>query len=551
MPPFHFLQDGHDAMGTKSKPKINLVGSNVFGQNPYINNQQTFNMMVSDDKLVAFPGYAVQIKNYNPDSKGRGAFPSLQGGFFLRVIDNIVYKVRGPRGHLNQQPIFELNTYTGNVFMAENIASQIGIVDGKDYWVYNYETGNTVPVELPPNSVSGAPMLPGFITYHDGYFIISDSASNQWPLTQQNQATNLFWGASSTPVIGSIQTKPDNTVAVVRAPGKGNLIYVFGQTVMEMWYDVGLQLFPYQRNNSISIDYGCLSSGTIAAMDNYVAFLGVNEQSGPVIMISTGGGFTPISTDGIDYRLAQLVNPSKSTAFFYQINGHVLYQITFYDPRDNVTHVYDFKTQKFYFATDENTNYHIAQNIAFFNNTNYFVSLNDGSLYEMNSVYTTYDYRDPVNPSEDDEFTIPRIRYFNTIRDEEEDVAVPFIIDNISMEIEQGIDKRYQGPELEYICGENGYTITGEAPYGYIGNYISNESTVNDYTPYSDMAISKDGGESFGNFIRKEMHPLGLRKNKLLFRRMGMSNDYSGQIRWWTRGDLTVGAANIQVRVKS
>lgn len=114
-------------MGTKSKPKINLVGSNVFGQNPYINNQQTFNMMVSDDKLVAFPGYAVQIKNYNPDSKGRGAFPSLQGGFFLRVIDNIVYKVRGPRGHLNQQPIFELNTYTGNVFMAENIASQLGL----------------------------------------------------------------------------------------------------------------------------------------------------------------------------------------------------------------------------------------------------------------------------------------------------------------------------------------------------------------------------------------------------------------------------------------
>ena len=59
-----------------------------------------------------------------------------------------------------------------------------------------------------------------------------------------------------------------------------------------------------------------------------------------------------ITTDGIDYVLSQLTNPSDSQGFIFRQDGHLIYHINFYT--DNLSLFYDFNNKKFFHASDHN-----------------------------------------------------------------------------------------------------------------------------------------------------------------------------------------------------
>ena len=528
----------------KSERMLEIVGSNTFGRNARISPEQTFNMMISDNWLVQTPGYK-RIVDLVGGGIGRHIYSSSQGNFMIAIVDNRVYRISGPADNLVSSLIFKIDTFFGDISVDENVAYQIAICDGLDLWIYDWRTNIPSKAVLPTNSQTASTILPGYVTYHDGYFIVSDTTSSFWYLSALNNGLSWQWGAGSTYVAGRILTKPTTCQAVLRAPGKGNLIYVFGENVTEMWQNVGAQLFPYQRNSSVSIDYGCISTTTIAAMDNYIAFLGANEKSGPVIMISEGGGFTHLSTDGIDFKLADLVSPGLSYAFFYKIDGHVFYQITFYDPRDNYTLIYDFNTKKFFYLTDENMNFHIAETVAFYNNTYYFVSLKDASIYEMSGNYTNYDYTAPGSLVTN-KYEIPRMRICNQMELAD---TQRFIANSLTFAIEQGVDVNYPGSELYYITTESGLVLSLEQPYGYVAPFISTEQVVNPYVPRVDMCVSRDGGETFGSFVGYPLNPLGVRKNRVVFYRLGQVNSLAFQFRFWSLDRVTVSNGVFQARV--
>jgi len=505
-------------------------------------------MFVSDDWLVQLPGYKKAIE-FTGRYVGRAIYSSDRGGFMLCVIDNVVFKVTGPNNNLSTQALFELETFTGDVFIDENLASQIGICDQKDLWIYNFQTGVIEKVVFPNSQRTNKPIHPTYITYHDGYFIVPNKDTPDWYLSKSNNGLDWNWGAGPLPVSATIQTKPDNCVAVLRAPGKGNLIYVFGKNVVELWYDNGGQIFPYQRSTSDSVDYGCLSSTTIAAMDNFIAWLGVNEKSGPVIMVSTGSGFQRLSTDGIDFKLADVQFPEDSYGFFYKSDGHVLYQLTFFNPVDNFTLVYDFNTKLFFYATDENMNFHIAESVAYFNDTYYFVDIGSGSVFELNSSYTSYDYTLPspsvVNPNPPIVNEIPRMRVCNTMRQTD---ASPFIANSLAFTIDQGNDTYFPGSIIYNLSTEDGRILTTEAPYGYVGHQLTTEQDVDPYVPRIDMSISKDGGNTFGSFTSVDMYSVGNRLNRVTFWKLGRVNDLVVQFRFWSKSSVTVSNGVLQAR---
>jgi hypothetical protein len=518
-----------------SEIAVRIVGSNTFGRNDKMSSERTYNMMIADDWLVQTPGYKKQL-TISSTGFGRGGFSSTRGNFMLVVIENMVYRVSGPKTALNFQFIFMIDTFFGDVSIDENIAYQITICDSQALWVYNWNTNMVTKATLPTNTQTGNPIVPGFVTFHDGYTIVPDTTSASWYLSPlNNPAGNWEWGGGSTPVFGTIQTKPDFAEAVLRAPGKGNLIYVFGQNVTEMWYDNGNQLFPYQRSNSVSIDYGCLSSNTIDTMDEYVAYLGVNEKAGPVLLVSSGGPFQKISTDGIDYLFAQLVHPEQSDGFFYKISGHVFYQITFSHAADNLSLIYDFNTQKFFYLTDENMNYHIAKTVMFYNNTYYFVSLNDGCLYEMSQEFTQYDYMDPKSGN-GAIFEIPRMRVTDNL--EQEDSSM-FIGNSFTFLFEQGVDPFYPSSPIRLITTEGGKVLTQEAPVGYIGQFMQTEEVLAPYQPRIDLSLSFDSGQTFGNTVSYPLNALGDRKNRIVFWGLGGGNSLTIQLRFWSKYRVT------------
>ena len=386
---------------------LDIVGSTKFGRYPKISIEETYNMIVSDGFLVPYAGHK-KVAEIIEDGQGRAIYSSTRFKHMIIVIDNIVYSVSN---NISVTPVGTIATFIGDVFIDENNVNQIAICDLQNIYIYNWVTSvfTTATIDF----------IPGYISFQNGRFIAASTGTNQWRLSKDGDG--LTWPNDSQHV-GLLQTKPDTVVGAQRFPGRGNLLFVFGNTVIEPWQDIGATLFPYLRNNNLNIDYGCLNPATIAFNETLIVWLAANEKSGPAIMYTTGGDATKISTDGIDFRLAQLKNPSNSYGFLFRQDGHILYQITF--PDDNVTYVYDFNSKLFFTLSDEFLNSHIAKRVAFFNDSYYFVSFNDGNLYELNTKYTNYDGVE-----------IPRIRICRPMRLTD---ASRFSVNNLTFTIEQG-----------------------------------------------------------------------------------------------------------------
>lgn len=512
-----------------------IAGGTKFGRYPKISKEESWNFIVSDGWLVPYAGYKNQL-NLAPTLSGRGLYSSFVGNFMIAVIGTGVYKitVSVATGNLISTPIGQLFTDQGDVYISENNNRQICITDNIYVYVYNYGTGadsgtfkssNPINSSDPTRYFSFPFQNPGYISFQNGRLIIACNTTTNWVLSGLNDATS--WSANANSV-GSIQTKPDFCQAVLPMPGGGNNLMVFGRNVTELWQDVGKATFPYQRNSTFNVDYGCLNPATVAHLKNYVVWLAVNEQSGPVLMVAFGNDIQAISTDGIDFQLGNLTDPENCTGFLYQQDGHLLYQFTF--PTDNISYAYDFETKMFFNVSDENLNYHIAREVVYFNNTYYFVSLNGGNIYAFDTIYTAADYGGDVVKS------IPRIRITPPLRLPSQRYyigkSLGFTVENGQPNIKRTVTT-LQNDNVG-IATEGGTNICTES-----GAIICTEGTTpvpnQTYTYYSEqinLAVSRDGGVTFGNFWGQYMNPTGQFKSRLIWQRLGIANDSTYQIRY-------------------
>lgn len=550
---------------------VNVTGSSTFGRYSKISGEKTFNQFESDGWLVPTGGFKKILEMIEKGGKGRGFFKSTRGNFMIAVINANVYKISAPTAYpilfgnplsLNYSLIGSLMTQFGPVFIDENLFSQICFVDGLNAYIYNYQYPNAgIQVQTQGALGSGA-LYPNYVTFHNGLFLFGN---NPYELNVNNNISGSFWyayeyvnptGANAIQQHAqlSLQTKPDYALAIKRIPGQANNVLVFGSTVCEVWTSVNTT-DVYRKNTSVSVDYGCLSVDTIAASDDYIAWLGINEYSGPVILVYSGQGAQQISTDGISYLMSTIVNPSKSAATFLQEDGHLFYQVTFYDPRDNLTLRYDFTTKKFYNVTDENMNYFPSADIVYFNGENYFISLNDGSLYQLSTDFTTYDYN--FVSEENIDFTdwryihtIPRIRIAETIRSPR---TSRFRINTFTLTIEQGTDNGIQFPkDFTILVAEDGTRLVSEGGIQLIPEDATRAAlfandTIFDRQPCVDLAYSFDGCVTFGMANRRYLNPIGYRKNILQWYQAGQANEATPMLRFNNMGRVLVRDAVMDV----
>jgi hypothetical protein len=543
---------------------LKMAGGNHFGRYNKISDEQTWNMIVSEGALVDYAGY----QNLFPaplvaNASGRGIYSSNNGHIMIVVIGSAVYSISQA---LAPTFIGNLQTSQGDVFISENNASQIAIADESFLYVYNYKTPTTpkllqsigmpLPPAMPPAGRFFAPFVtPGYVSFQNGRLIVADLNSQNWWLSGINDA--LQWSLTDTSnkaYQGSITVKPDTIQAAVPIPGAGNLLAVFGHTVMEMWQDVGNAVFPYQRSSTYNVDYGCLNASSIAALDSTIVWLSANEQGGATIMKIDGAGAREqsISTDGIDFKLSEITDPTNCTGFLFRQDGHLIYQFTF--PTNNLSYVYDFNTNTFFTVSDEDQNYHIARNVVFFNNDYYFVSLNDGNVYTFGTQFSSLQYS-ATNIQQ-----MPRIRITPPIRLPSQRM---FICKSVGFTIENGQPNERQisfGP-IYLITQDGKFLITQGTEEGLLvsqddnyfetqdGNLLETqqpsftdssfliaqqmETFIDDATTECiDLRVSRDGGESFSSAIRYYMNPTGQRQSRLTWWRLGQSNDLTIQIQF-------------------
>jgi hypothetical protein len=542
---------------------ININGSSTFGRYPKISIEKTYNLFSSDDWLVPYAGYQ-SVQNLNLGNVGRGIHTSTKLNRLVSVVDEKVYLIniffdQNLAKTFDTQAIHigTLQTDDGVVYIAENNKPQILFSDNVNLYIYDRT--------LTPSfqTISTIDFTPGYIDFHDTYFLCAASqdnfysppANNTWRLSDSNDGTSWPDDAAH---IGLLETKSDNTQAVVRVPSRGNLIVVMGETVTELWSDVGYQLFPYSRNNNYSVDYGCLNPATIAALDEFVVWLAQNEKTGPIIVYTNGGETKKITTDGIDYLFSQLTAPQDSQAFLYRQDGHLFYHINFYT--DNLSLYYDFNTDKFYHACDENLNYFIANEVAFFNNQYYFLTKNNGNLYAFDTIFTTFDGNEAPRFRICKNVRLPSQEYFiaNDIGFTIETGQIPYqqqivspiflITQDSKFLITQGNNIFMQTQDGKFITSQDGnmfvYQQFDNTDFDFL---IAQQSEIINVQPRVDFSISIDGGESFSSDFPYVLNPWANRRNKLMWWQCGIANDFVAQFRFWGLGRFvaTDGILNI------
>jgi hypothetical protein len=508
---------------------VNVKGSSIFGVWPKISLEKTYNMYISDDWMIGFPGYKKVALDGIP-GEGRAIFRSVRGNFLIAVAGSGVYTLSE-----TMTPTFigTLDTSSGEVFIDENLSGQICLVDGLKAYIYNYVSGGgVVGQDLEDNTLN--PIVPNYVCFHGGFFLIASSLSSlnnfQWFAFERDTATTIKWFSTQT-----ISTKPDSAIAVRRLPGRSNNVIVFGRSVAEVHTLTGESATSvYVRMSSYNIDNGCISVSTIAASEDTVAWLAVNESNSPVIMVTNGAETKQISTDGIDHLMESIKFPEDSTAFFFRQNGHLFYQLTFFNPEDNLTICYDFTTNMFFHLSDQDLNYHIARDMVYFQNKSFLISLRDAAIYELGDNFNTYSYS--TNPNDVGE-VIPRIRICNTLRKKD---SSTFRCGMVTFWIEQGVNDFFEDVSCNgvLITEITGQTIISESGQIMLGEFGSCDFDVN--RPRVDMSISKNGNQSFSNFVSRDLNAMAHFRNQIRWHRIGQANELTIQFRFWNLNRVVV-----------
>lgn len=516
-------------MGTELaiQAPVNIVGSSKFGVWPKIGLEKTYNMYISDGWMISFPGYK-KVALAALHGEGRAIFRSVRGGFLIAVIGSFVYRLNA-----DLVPIFisSISTVNGEVFIDENLLGQICLVDGSNAYIYSYTStsSNFTPQTL-VNEESQV-IIPNYVSSHNGFFLISSSKNSP-----NNQKWYAFEWASDTTISifseQSISTKPDTAIAARRIPGRGNNVIVLGESVSEIWTFTGAEPVggvdrTYTRVSSYNIDNGCISVSTIAAGEDTIAWLAVNEANSPVIMVTNGAETKQISTDGIDHLMESIQFPEQSTAFFFRQNGHLFYQLTFFNPVDNLTLIHDFTSGQFFHLSDENLNFHIARDVVYFNEKSYLISLRDASIYEIGDEFNTYSYS--TDKSDIGE-AIPRIRICKTIRKED---SSTFRANLFTFWIEQGVNNFFseevcEGVLITEITEQDIISESGSTMLGEFGMCVFENNR-----PRVDMSFSKNGNQSFSNIVSRPLNEMSHFRNQIRWHQLGQANELTIQLRFW------------------
>ncbi|GKS62453.1 hypothetical protein YTPLAS21_19110 [Candidatus Nitrosocosmicus sp.] len=483
-------------MKMPEKLPIKIVGGNQYGIYPKISVEKTYNMFVSDGWLVNYIGH--QRRTEYLTNNGRGIFSSVYGKFMLIVIGGGVYKVDSALNLLN---VGAVDSSEGDVYIDENLSGQICIVDGIDAYIYDYADTNTVTRQ-------NLPFNPSYVVYHNTYFLFGSSLNSaepyQWHAYQINGVDTTSIALVTTL---TLQSKPDAALAVVRIPGSGNNVLVLGRNCGEVWVHVG-GTENYRKVSSFNMDNGVVNVATIGYSDSSIFWLGRNEKGTLTVFESNGQNSAPISNDGLNRFLENVNYPEYSTAFCHKVDGHLIYHLTFYHQDDNKTIFYDANSQLFFFASDANLDYYPARRVVSYNNKTYSISLNDSAIYEIGDEFLTYN--DNLDPDVSG-YVIPRLRYTNAIRSAD---GEPFRMRKLSFIMEQGVT-----------------------------NYQPGDTEV----PRIDIAMTKNGGQSFGTFVNKDLNPSGHYKNTIEQYNLGYANEVAFLFRFLGKQRFVVGNAVLEL----
>jgi hypothetical protein len=355
-----------------------------------------------------------------------------------------------------------LQTSTGIVGMADN-GLQLVIVDGANGYYYTY--GNTTFTQITDDDFLGA----NRVSYQDGYFIFDKPNSGQFYISGLN--TTDLDGLD----FATSEGNPDNIVGHISVHRD---LWMFNEQTTEIFYNSGDAAFPFTRIDGAFIEYGCAARASIAKDNNTVFWLG-RDSSGHGIVYQANG-YTPqrISTHPVEQAIQSYSDFTDAVGFCYQSEGHNFYVLNF--PTANTTWVFDSSTGFWHeraYTNEGILERHRANFHAFAFGKHLVGDYANGKIYELsNDVFT--------------------------------DDGTPITRNRTAPHVSSELDRLFH--ECLQLDVETGVGIDG---------------TGQGTNPMAMLEFSDDGGHSWSNEKWTSLGKIGVRNQRVIWRRLGCARD--------------------------
>lgn len=352
----------------------------------------------------------------------------------------------------------------------------------------NFATG--VPITVTTTGTLPAPLVAGTTYYvirvgtastNPGTIKLATSYSNAIAGTAIDLTTNGV-PTNTIQVTGQVQlgtiTSHPGTIVACRTLHRR--IFLFSQNYTEVWENAGLGTnLPFRRNNSLLMEVGTPAIGSVTVGFDRMFFLAQDKDGLAGVMEVRGTESILVSNRALDYQLAQYAaDPATGVAdargILIKENGLIFYRLNF--TLANHTFVLNVsmstaESPKWHEEEVLNGDRHPAQTHAYFDGVNYYGAYNTAIFYMVDDQIST-------NNGE----PIRRMRIGKQISPE-------------------GYNRlRIDRWQLDVLQGAIGAGNTN---------------------PIVFFAYSKDGGQTFGNYLHGTMGKIGQRTYRTVWRKVG------------------------------
>lgn len=436
-------------------------------------------------------------------------------GSMFGVFGSDVYRFTPP---LVKSKIGTIGTSQGFVSITANNNGQVIFVDGMAGYIYDINTGVFSLINPSVTASSGFPGIPLNVGFLDGYFVVPSGSDNK--RTYQISAIND--GTKWDPLDeAQIQAYPGELVGVGVVNRR---LYFFKTDTTEVWYNQGSADFPFRRDNNLLFNFGCLAASSIVSDFGYLFWLAKDRNGVGSVMMTTGQTPEKISNESVDNLIAGFRDPSDVIAYIYKDIGHIFLVMTW--NTDDTTLVYDVtmknwhqmqmhKTLETQAVPNSGKVRHLSNCHAYFNDRHYIGSYKNPILYDFSRKFAT-----------NDGVEIRRVRVCPHFFDENYRMLQVRSL-QIDMQMGLGLDAGYDPVEFWVDnLGNNIVTNTGD----FLVWNSHNDLGIN---PQVYIRISRDGGNTYGNYHGASVGRIGNRRARALFRRLGLARDFVVEISFY------------------
>lgn len=561
-----------------------IVGSYDNQRVSTINAERTVNMFEYIDpdgkrpkSLLSTAGLIDAMLNFGTETGGSRATFVFSNAIY-QVYGASVFRTTGATNALSTSLIGTLATTVGYVGIDAN-QYQVIFVDGIQGFIWNINANTFLQITDP-----GFPTAPIDVCYLDGFFLVANGGTNNFQLSSINQgmvwsgSTATFTGNAATDIltlsisnasfatgvpvtlsttgtlpaplavgppqlyyailVGTPTTNPgtiklatsyENAIAgiaidLTTAGAPTNTIKVFGQIQLgsitshpgnivacrtlhrriflfsdnytEVWENAGLGTnLPFRRNNSLLMEVGTPALGSVSVGFDRMFFLAQDRDGLAGVMEVRGTESTLVSNRALDFQLAQYAaDPNTGVAdargVLIKENGLIFYRLNF--TLANHTFVLNVtmsspEAPKWHEEEVLNGDRHPAQTHAYFDGVNYYGDYNKPIFYVVSDQTST-------NNGE----AIRRMRIGKQMSPEG---YVRLRIDRWQLDVLQG----------SLSTGSLGFANMTSDTLPYAPNA----------QPTVFLTISKDGGQTYGNYLRSTMGKIGERTHRTVWRKLG------------------------------